>query len=133
MRRLRKAVTGLLRHFRPLHLLLIGVVVVANFAGAFNSDNWPAPVIAGLITLGLVLNSSVILLNGGLMPARVVEVPIDSQNRYRPMDNQTRAWLLGDWIPFGKRLMSPGDVCLIAAMAFPFVFFAVRVLSPNQD
>ncbi|HJZ91263.1 MAG TPA: DUF5317 family protein [Gemmataceae bacterium] len=128
MSRVRQVTSNLLRHYRPLFLLAIGAVVGGNLAvGLTEPGAWPCLVLAGLIGLGLSLNATAIALNDGFMPARAVAIPPGCELKYRPMDAQTRVRLLGDWLPVGRLLVSPGDVCLVAAATLPFVVVATRL------
>jgi hypothetical protein len=78
-----------------------------------------------LVAVGVVLNLAVICANEGRMPARTEEIPSSHEGEYRIMDNRTRLWFLGDWIPVRDWLLSPGDVCLYAGLA---IAIAARLL-----
>ena len=127
MGRVRKMFVHLLRHYPPSLIVGVVVVTVLGFVGGTEPGMWPWLIIASLSGLGLSLNVSVILLNDGFMPVRTSEIPVEYEGRYRPMDDRTRARYLGDWIPLGRPLASPGDVCLLGAIIGPFIRVAIRL------
>jgi hypothetical protein len=112
MNRLLQAVDHLRRHFRIRDLLALALAVGLCVVGGTEDEGWPCLVIAGLMGVGAALNILVILLNDGYMPARMTDLPPDYVDRYRPMDDRTRARALGDWIPVGPHLVRPGDLLL---------------------
>lgn len=80
-----------------------------------------------LIVLGMALNFIVILLNGGMpASANLDDLPDEQRNRYRPMDETTRLSRLGDWIPVGGMLISPGDILLVLGAVGLIVLMALR-------
>lgn len=77
------------------------------------------------VSLGLLLNSIVIMINGGKMPVKLSQsrFPSDAQvTTHFPMTDSTLGWFLGDIFPlplFGRHslYLSPGDL-LIGLGAF---------------
>lgn len=73
---------------------------------------------------GASLNTLVMLLNKGLMPAADT-IQDDEAANYIQMSSTTRLRLLGDWIPCtGTLLLSPGDILMYCA---PALFVATLV------
>lgn len=118
----RRAVAKLVRD-RPQFLICVTFTIGCSLVGAFSRDGWPCLIIGGLFGLGLTLNATAIVLNDGRMPARMSEIPQGQESKYCPMDRRTKMRILGDWIPFGARLMSPGDVFMLTGIAFPYLTF----------
>ena len=102
---------------------LVLLVVLGNARG-------PLRLVAGLAALGIVLNLTVMLANGGWMPradaiaprailrpAADPELQVETVNNTAPMSADTRLALLGDviaqpgWLPLAN-LISLGDVLL---------------------
>lgn len=80
-----------------------------------------------LIVLGIALNVIVILLNGGMpVSANLDEFPEEQRKRFSAMDETTRLAWLGDWIPVGRLLISPGDIFLVVGAVGLIVLIALR-------
>jgi Family of unknown function (DUF5317) len=101
----------------PLFFAWVALLVAAVICTDFSVKNGPSHVALALILLGGALNLIAIRLNGGRMPVRVNVIPPDYQQTHRPMDDRTRARVLGDWIAFRGNLLSPGDMSLFAGRA----------------
>ena len=102
---------------------MLGVAAAAGvLAVSVAADGRRVPA-AGLVLVaaGGALNLLVIVANGGRMPADVRGrpsydgyIPSPDYPGYVPMTGRTRLRFLGDWIGVGRRLFSPGDLCIFA-------------------
>jgi hypothetical protein len=91
-----------------LVLTFIGVLI-----GLFKNKR-----IAGIkwIITGAILNLIALALHKGLMPVSESALKMTGQDtsfetdsRHQLMDDTSLSWIVADWIPFGKYVMSPGD------------------------
>jgi hypothetical protein len=91
-----------------LVLTFIGVLI-----GLFKNKH-----IAGIkwMISGAILNLAALALHGGLMPVSETALKMTGQDtsfvtdsRHQLMDDSSLSWVVADWIPFGKYVMSPGD------------------------
>lgn len=116
-----------LRRHWPAILAIAFLGVRASRVGFYEDP--AASIFLGLATLGMTMNLTVILVNGG-MPARVTADDISPEEKphYHPLAPSTRLAFLADWIPFGNYLISPGDILIVIAVlslfAWRFVFSA---------
>ena len=112
----RKALDVASRVWRiPVMLASIAVVAYGFRTGAL-TNNWMTFASMIFLCLGLALNLTVLILNGGFMPVRMKRLPQGYQTSHKSMGGQTRAPFLGDWIPVAGGYLSPGDLCLVAAV-----------------
>jgi len=112
--------------WRILVFLGFGAFLLYGFkTGAF-TNSWTSFLSLGFLSLGLALNLMVIILNKGFMPVRAETIPRDYQTSHKPMDSQTCAQCLGDWIPFVRGYCSPGDVCLVVALVIGIIDWVLR-------
>ncbi|MBT2693618.1 DUF5317 family protein [Bacillus sp. ISL-55] len=94
------------------------LVLIATFSGII-LWLWKNRQIPGLkfILAGSTLNLLALLLHGGLMPVSEKAMTLTGQDvsslgndsRHQLMDS-TFTWILGDWIPVLKYVLSPGDL-----------------------
>jgi uncharacterized membrane protein len=69
------------------------------------------------ILTGSILNLTALLVHGGLMPVSEDALTMTGQevsslghdSRHQLMENSMRFWILGDWIPVVRYVLSPGD------------------------
>ena len=67
-----------------------------------------------LFILGLFLQYFVQIKNNEKMPINIPEDAIIDTQSYISMNDDTRLNFLGDWITFGKYILSPGDILIYA-------------------
>lgn len=86
--------------------ILIGLWVNRNIIGV----KW--------IFAGALMNVIALLVHGGLMPVSEIAIQQTGQEhlsfetdaRHQPMNYSNSFWILGDWIPMIRYILSPGDV-----------------------
>jgi hypothetical protein len=106
------------RFWRIFVISAIGVLAaVYQFKTGAWTNSWTSVVAGVFLCLGLALNIMVLMLNNGLMPVRMKTSPRNYQHSHTAIDSRTRAWFLGDWIRVARYYLSPGDLCLVAALA----------------
>jgi hypothetical protein len=72
----------------------------------------------GAAGLGVVMNLTVVLANGGMPVATTAEMITDDERPlYKPIDENTRLRFLSDWIDVGGAYFSPGDFLIYFAVA----------------
>ena len=116
------------RVWRILRFLGVAAFLLYAFKmGAF-TNSWTTFVSLGFISLGLVLNLTVIVLNRGFMPVWEEAIPRDYKLSHKPLDSQTSVPFLGDWIPIAGGHCSPGDTCLVAALGIVILDWVLRIV-----
>ena len=112
------------RLFRILKFVGFGafVIYVYVFKNGTLTNSLAILFAVAFLSMGFVFNLTALVLNRGFMPVRGKIVPENYQSTYKLVDNQTRAWFLGDWIPTRWGYCSPGDICL----AVSFVFMVIE-------
>jgi hypothetical protein len=91
---------------RALFVVAQGLSIVPIIANVFGSPRRPGP---WLVALGGVCNLAVVLANGGVMPV-AFEGTLGSPLYTRA--DQARLAVLGDQLPIGGWIVSPGDVLM---------------------
>ncbi|WP_174727000.1 DUF5317 family protein [Mesobacillus harenae] len=77
--------------------------------------------IAGVkwIVVGAILNLTALILHGGLMPVSEAalkstgqdgDLTFETDSRHQLMQGSMDYWILGDWIPVIRYVLSPGDL-----------------------
>lgn len=94
------------------------LILILTFVGVI-IGLWKNRFIAGVkwIIVGAILNLAALLLHGGLMPVSKDALTVTGQeigtfendSRHQLMKDSNLFWLLGDWIPVVKYVLSPGD------------------------
>jgi Family of unknown function (DUF5317) len=113
----RRPLVTMSRFWRIPVILAIGAFAVYQFKTGAWTDSWTSVGAGVFLCLGLALNLVVLILNNGFMPVRMKTIPRDYQTSHKAIDSRTRAWFLGDWIRVAQCYLSPGDLCLVAALA----------------
>src|SRR5437867_4794077 len=99
---------------RALFSLGIGQYMARHFMTSSGISVWISHGAIVLMFLGGLANVLVVVLNRGMMPVRIDQVPGKKQFSYEPVHGGTRLCYLGDWIRIGASYFSPGDICLYA-------------------
>lgn len=114
----------------PPALLAMAMGLIALFLALFL---WLNRTRAGLLIacVGLVANTVVIAANGGMPVSQPAMASIGStaiavnDARHTYADDATRLGFLGDVIPLGNKVLSPGDILLAAGLTL-FLISLVR-------
>ena len=109
-------------------MLAVAVVLVVLLTYGAGDSDWVRLTTFALLLTGVSANIVVIAANGGRMPVSLdssYSIPAESEGTHRIADAKTRLAFLGDWIDVRGWLLSPGDVCLYAAIAF---LIAARII-----
>ncbi|MBB6446139.1 DUF5317 family protein [Bacillus benzoevorans] len=95
------------------------LILILTFVG-ITIGLWKNRHIAGVkwILAGALLNFAALLLHGGLMPVSESALlqtgqevdSFDTDSRHQLMDSSSPYWILGDWIPVIRYVLSPGDL-----------------------
>lgn len=117
----------------PFYLILTFLLVLF---GLFLNRN-----LIGLkwIIAGCALNVLALLLNGGLMPVSEQAAQLAGLGQTLNLDTDSRhqimksahIWWIGDWIPFIKHVLSPGDI-LVGVGLIRFIFYYSNPRRRNQ-
>jgi hypothetical protein len=89
-------------------LTFVGVIIGLWKNKHINGVKW--------ILAGAMMNLLALLLHGGLMPVSEKALKMTGQDtsfetdsRHQLMDDTSFSWIVADWIPFGRYVLSPGD------------------------
>src|SRR5882762_885326 len=113
----RKLLAAAWQHCRLLLALAAGLFFGYRFMTGESTNLWITPPACIVAFLGGGLNLVAVILNRGKMPVRIIEIPDRYKNSHEPVHGKTRVRLLGDWIYFGGRYHSPGDICMYIGVA----------------
>jgi uncharacterized membrane protein len=94
------------------------LILILTFVGVI-IGLWKNKHIDGVkwMVTGAILNLAALALHGGLMPVSETALKMTGQDtsfvtdsRHQLMDDSSLSWIVADWIPVGKYVMSPGDL-----------------------
>lgn len=118
----------------PPALLVMAMGLIALFL-------WLNRARAGLLIacVGLVANMVAIGANGGMPVSQPAMASIGStaididDARHTYADDATRLRFLGDVIPLGNKVVSPGDILLAAGLSLFLISLVLNVLRPSEQ
>ncbi|WP_413305876.1 DUF5317 domain-containing protein [Bacillus sp. 1P10SD] len=93
-------------------------ILVLTFLGII-AGLWKNRHLAGIkwMVTGALLNLTALMLHGGFMPVSEealvmtgqTDPSFESDSRHRLMEDSMPYWILGDWVPVVRYVLSPGD------------------------
>jgi hypothetical protein len=111
-------------------------ILVLTFLGII-IGLWKNKHLAGIkwMVAGALLNLSALLLHGGLMPVSEealiltgqTDPSFESDSRHQLMEDSMPYWILGDWIPVFRFVLSPGDFLVGIGMILLIYFHSSKI------